>query len=218
MLQPRPSSPRPEALRFGWLLGNWRAGSPACRAVVVVVVTGTEQRQARLPGTSPRPPARPPAQGPRRHWLRFLPARTMKWMFKEDHALGKGGPGPGAARRRPRRPPSPVSPSAPGPPDSVCPGRLPEPVVMSVGGQPATALAEGWHDARGRRAQTAGDPLGGGKRVAIPAGSRPCGCCPLGLGHWRYYYYAMTNYEFCSQSTDVSSRQKSEPNTLTVSR
>lgn len=215
MRQPRPSLPRPEALRFGRLLGNGRAGSPACRALAVVVVTGTVTATGPAARHEP-PPARTRAS---RRWLRFPPARTMKWMFKEDHALGKGGPGPGAARRRPRRPAPPVPPSAPRPPGSARPGRLPAPPVLSLGGQPPAALGQGWRDARGRPPWTAGDPpWGGGKTVAIPAGSRPCGRCPLRRGHWRYYYYAVTNYEFCSQSTDVSSRQKSEPNTLTVSR
>lgn len=140
--------------------------SPAGSAAFRVVAREPASRKSRLPsrgcfccgrdcdsarpGRPARAPARLPAHGLRRRWLRFLPARTMKWMFKEDHALGKGGPGLGAARRRPRRPPSSVSPSAAGPPDSVCPCRFPEPVVLSLGGQPSAALAEAWRGARGR--------------------------------------------------------------------
>lgn len=159
-------------------------------------------RDSDRPGTSPRPPH----TGPRRLCLRSPPARTMKWMFKEDHALGKGGSGPGAA------PLPSVSCVA------ICPGRLHLAVVLSGGGQPPAARTEGCCDALGRPPRKAGDPLGGGNMIAIPAGSRPCRRCPLGLGHQQYYYYAMTNYEFCLQSTDVSSPQKSEPNTPTVSR
>lgn len=144
-------------------------------------------RDSDRPGTSPRPRA----PGPRRRRLRFPPARTMKWMFKEDHALGKGGPGPGCPPR--------------------CPGASPSRSPVS-GRTAACGPAEVWRRAR--------DGLAG--RPETPGGLRggrgPCGHCPLCLGRWRYCYCAATNYEFCSQSTDVSSRQKSEPNTLIVSR
>lgn len=140
----------------------------------------------------------------------------MKWMFKEDHALGKGGPRPGAAPGRTRRPPSPVSASAPRPPDSVCPARLVSGRTAACGPRravarcPGTASRNSWVPPRGGE--------GAGGAAAIPAGPRPREPCPLCLGHRRCCCYAVTNYEFCSQSTDVSSRQKSEPNTLTVSR
>lgn len=134
----------------------------------------------------------------------------MKWMFKEDHALGKGGPGTSAAWQRPRCPQSPVSPS------------------VAVGIPRRSSCL--WADSRWRSSPKGGampedglpekleNSLGSGNMIAIPASSRPCRRCPLGLGRRQYYYHAITNYEFCSQSTDVSSPQKSEPNTPTVSR
>lgn len=134
----------------------------------------------------------------------------MKWMFKEDHALGKGGSGTNAAWQRPRCPQSPVSPS------------------VAVGFPRRSSWL--WADSCWRPSPKGGampgnglpekleNPLGGGNMIAINAGSRPCRRGPLGLGPRQYYYYAVTNFEFRSQSTDVSSPQKSEPNTPTVSR
>lgn len=107
--------------------------------MAVVVVTGT------VTATGPaRAPARPRAPGPRRRRLRFPPARTMKWMFKEDHALGKGGPGPGAAL-----------PAAPGPRRAA---------RLSPGGQPPAAPAEGWRGARDGLAERPETPGGGERR------------------------------------------------------
>lgn len=63
-----------------------------------------------------------------------------------------------------------------------------------------------------------GASLNGPRALGLGGGRGPCGQCPLCLRRWRYCYCAATNDEFCSQSTDVSSRQKSEPNTLIVSR